>query len=56
MPGNRDIIIDSKVSEVKALVDEGGHGFEPSLYIFGDNPDSVSSIVEDLAKSVEAMA
>ena len=51
-----NLIIDSKVSEVKALVDEGGHGFEPSLYIFGDNPDSVSGLVEDLAKSVEAMA
>ena len=51
-----NLIVDSQVSDVNALVDEGGHGFEPSLYIFGDTSDSVSSLVEDLAKSVEAMA
>ena len=51
-----NLVVDSQISDVNALVDEGGHGFEPSLYIFGDNSDSVSSLVEDLAKSVEAMA
>ena len=50
------LVVDSQISDVNALVDEGGHGFEPSLYIFGDTSDSVSSHVEDLAKSVEAMA
>ena len=50
------LVVDSQISDVNALVDEGGHGFEPSLYIFGDNSDSVSSLVEYLAKSVEAMA
>ena len=50
------LVVDAQISDVNALVDEGGHGFEPSLYIFGDNSDSVSSLVEDLAKSVEAMA
>jgi len=51
-----DLIVDSKVANVNALVDEGGHGFEPSLYIFGATSDSVSILVENLAKSVEAMA
>ena len=38
------LVVDSQISDVNALVDEGGHGFEPSLYIFGDNSDSVSRI------------
>jgi predicted fused transcriptional regulator/phosphomethylpyrimidine kinase len=42
--------------EAEALVDEGGYGFEPSLYIIGNNYDRVCRIVEDLAKSMETMA
>ena len=42
--------------EAEALIDEGGYGFEPSLYIVGHNQDRVCSIVEDLAKSMEKMA
>ena len=40
----------------EALIDEGGYGFEPSLYIFGDDQRRVCRIVEDLAKGMEAMA
>ena len=40
----------------EALIDEGGYGFEPSLYIVGQNQDRVCTIVEDLARSMEAMA
>ena len=48
--------IDSLPTETEALVDEGGYGFEPSLYIFGDDQGRVCRIVEDLAKGMEAMA
>ena len=51
-----DLLIDSLPPETEALVDEGGHGFEPSLYIFGDDQGRVCRIVEDLAKGMEVMA
>ena len=40
----------------EALIDEGGYGFEPSLYIVSHNQERVCNIVENLAKSMEAMA
>ena len=40
----------------EALIDEGGYGFEPSLYIVGQDQERVCRIVEDLASSMEAMA
>ena len=51
-----DLLVNSLPVETEALVDEGGHGFEPSLYIFGDNQRRVCKIVEDLAKGMEVMA
>ena len=42
--------------EAEALIDEGGYGFEPSLYIIGNSQERVCKIVEDLAESMEAMA
>ena len=42
--------------DAEALIDEGGHGFEPSLYIVSHNQNRVCNIVEDLAKSMEAMS
>ena len=51
-----DLSISESATEAEALIDEGGHGFEPSLYIIGNNYDRVCRIVEDLAKSMEAMA
>ena len=43
-------------TEVEALIDEGGYGFEPSLYIFGQSHERVCKIVEDLGQSMEDMA
>ena len=40
----------------EALIDEGGYGFEPSLYIVSHDHERVCNIVENLAKSMEAMA
>ena len=50
------LIVSQDVVKTEALVDEGGHGFEPSLYVFGNSPDSVVKIVEDLGNSLEIMA
>ena len=51
-----DLLLNSLPIETEALIDEGGYGFEPSLYIFGDDQRRVCRIVEDLAKGMEAMA
>ncbi len=51
-----DLLVNSLPNETEALIDEGGYGFEPSLYIFGDDQRRVCRIVEDLAKGMEAMA
>ena len=51
-----DLSIPDSAFGAEALIDEGGYGFEPSLYIVGPNQDRVCKIVEDLAKSMEAMA
>ena len=50
-----DLSIPDSAFGAEALIDEGGYGFEPSLYIVGPNQDRVCKIVEDLAKSMEAM-
>ena len=34
----------------EALIDEGGYGFEPSLYIVGKSDERVCKIVEDLGQ------
>ena len=51
-----DLSINKSAIEAEALIDEGGYGFEPSLYIVGNNYERVCRIVEDLAKYMEAMA
>ena len=51
-----NLVVDSNVVEKMALVDKGGHGFEPSLYVFGDSTESVIRIVEELGHSLEVMA
>ncbi|HJM16901.1 MAG TPA: thiamine-phosphate synthase family protein [Candidatus Poseidoniia archaeon] len=51
-----DLSISETNLEAEALIDEGGYGFEPSLYIIGHSQDRVCKIVEDLAKSMEKMA
>jgi predicted fused transcriptional regulator/phosphomethylpyrimidine kinase len=50
------LLINKEVIKTEALVDEGEHGFEPSLYIFGNSTESVIKIVEDLGNSLEIMA
>ena len=42
--------------DVEALIDEGGYGFEPSLYIVGKNHERVCKIVENLGEYMESMA
>jgi len=51
-----DLLITEKAVKSKAMIDEGGHGFEPSLYIFSSDSESVCQIVEDLAISMKEMA
>jgi predicted fused transcriptional regulator/phosphomethylpyrimidine kinase len=51
-----NLVMDKEVVKTEALVDEGGHGFEPSLYVFGDSTESVVRIVEELGHSLEIMA
>ena len=48
--------MNKEVVKTEALVDVGGHGFEPSLYVFGDSTESVAKIVEELGHSLEVMA
>ena len=50
------MLINDEVLDAEALIDEGGYGFEPSLYIIGHNQDRVCEIVENLAKSMEVMS
>ena len=47
--------INKKSSEAEALIDEGGYGFEPSLYIIGKSHERVCKIVENLGEYMEAM-
>ena len=51
-----DLLITKETVKSRAMIDEGGHGFEPSLYIFSSDSDSVCQIVEDLAISMKEMA
>jgi predicted fused transcriptional regulator/phosphomethylpyrimidine kinase len=51
-----NLLINNEVLDAEALIDEGGYGFEPSLYIIGHNQDRVCEIVENLAKSMEVMS
>ncbi len=51
-----DLSIPDFAVGAEALIDEGGYGFEPSLYIIGQDQDRVCRIVEDLAKLMDAMA
>jgi len=51
-----NLVVNQDVAKTAALVDEGGHGFEPSLYVFGDSTESVARIVEELGHSLEVMA
>ena len=51
-----NLMISEEVVKSKALVDKGGHGFEPSLYVFGASTESVARIVEELGHSLEVMA
>ena len=51
-----NLLINDEVLDAEALIDEGGYGFEPSLYIVGHNQDRVCKIVENLAKSMETMS
>lgn len=51
-----DISITESVIGAEALIDEGGYGFEPSLYIVGKSDVRVCEIVESLAKSMAALA
>ena len=51
-----NLVMNKEVVKTEALVDEGGHGFEPSLYVFGDSTESVARIVEELGHLLEVMA
>ena len=51
-----DLLLTEETVKSKAMFDEGGHGFEPSLYIFSSDSDSVCQIVEDLAILMREMA
>jgi len=51
-----ELLITKDIVKSKAMIDEGGHGFEPSLYIFSSDSDIVCKIVEDLATSMKEMA
>jgi len=51
-----DLLITKNTVKYEAMIDEGGHGFEPSLYVFSSDSDAVCRIVEDLATSMKEMA
>ena len=51
-----DLLITKNTVNFEAMIDEGGHGFEASLYIFSKESDTVCQIVEDLAASMKVMA
>ena len=49
------LLVNKRSIEAEALIDEGGYGFEPSLYIIGKNHERVCKIVEDLGQFMESM-
>jgi len=51
-----DLLITKDTVKFNAMIDEGGHGFEPSLYVFSTNSEFVCVLVEDLASSMKEMA
>lgn len=53
---DEDLLINKDTVKFDAMIDEGGHGFEPSLYVFSTHSDFVCTIVEDLASSLKEMA
>ncbi|MBN65369.1 MAG: hypothetical protein CMA74_03060 [Euryarchaeota archaeon] len=53
---NDDLLITKKVIESNVMVDEGGYGLEPSLYIFSSDNDFVCKTVEDVASMMKVLA
>ena len=53
---DEDLVISKNVLKSNAMIDEGGYGFEPSLYIFSSESDTVCQIVENIASSMRMMA
>ena len=53
---DEDLVISRNVLKSNAMIDEGGYGFEPSLYIFSSESDTVCHIVENIASSMRLMA
>ena len=53
---NEDLVISKNVLKSNAMIDEGGYGFEPSLYVFSSESDLVCQIVENIASSMREMA
>ena len=53
---DEDLVISTDVLKSNAMIDEGGYGFEPSLYIFSSESDIVCQIVENIASSMRLMA
>ena len=51
-----NLLITKNTVKYEAMIDEGGYGFEPSLYVFNSDSDAVCKIVEDLATSMREMA
>lgn len=50
------LLVNKSSINIEALIDEGGYGFEPSLYIVGKNYERVCKIVESLGEYMESMA
>ena len=53
---DEDLVISKNVLNSNAMIDEGGYGFEPSLYVFSSESDLVCQIVENIASSMREMA
>ncbi len=53
---NEDLVISKNILKSNAMIDEGGYGFEPSLYVFSSESDLVCQIVENIASSMREMA
>ena len=53
---DEDLVISKNVLKSNAMIDEGGYGFEPSLYVFSSESDLVCQIVENIASSMREMA
>ena len=51
-----DLQINSRITNLNIMVDEGGHGFEPSLYIYGSDSEIVCEIIEKISSEMKEMA